>query len=422
MSCFVLHLETKFMMIINTICRDCGFDKLVKFLDLGSQPLANSFIKPEELNQTEQRYPLEVYVCMDCNLVQLVHVVDKNEIFRHYLYFSSGMPKVSLHWSEYARDIMDQFLTKEDFVVEVGSNDGVLLKFFKETGFKILGIDPAENIAKIAEERGVPTMATFFTEAVASHIVKKYGQARAILANNVFAHIDDHQGFCVATKTLLAPRGVLVIEAPYLIDMFENLAYDTVYHEHLSYLAINPLVKLFKKFELEIFDVRIVAAQGQSLRIFVSPAGAYKVEEAVSKLQMKEDNLGLGSIDVYYTLAKRIELSKNKLLSLLEELKSRGKIVYGYGAPAKGNTLLNYCGIGPDLVRCVLEDLPSKHGLVTPGMHIPVITRAFAEANPPDYYLLLAWNYKKAILEKEYAFMQNGGKFIMPIGDEIEIL
>ncbi|MDP2664800.1 MAG: class I SAM-dependent methyltransferase, partial [bacterium] len=384
---------------------------MVKFLDLGSQPLANSFLKPEELNQTEKFYPLEVYFCTDCYLVQLVHVVDKSEMFRHYLYFSSGMPKVSSHWQEYARDVMSRFLAKEDLVVEAGSNDGVLLKFFKGAGFKVMGVDPAENIAKIAEERGVPTMATFFTEAVASDIVKKYGQAKAVLANNVFAHIDDHHGFCAAAKTLLAPQGVLVIEAPYLIDMFENLAYDTVYHEHLSYLAVNPLARLFKKSGLEIFDVKIVAAQGQSLRIFVSHMGAYKVEDTVAKLLLKEDTLGLGSIDAYYVLTKRIELSKNRLLSLLGKLKSQGKKVYGYGAPAKGNTLLNYCGIGPDMVQYALEDMPSKHGMLTPGMHIPVITRAFAEANPPDYYLLMAWNYKKTILEKEGTFMRNGGKF-----------
>ena len=409
-------------MTINSKCRDCGSVKLVKFLDLGSQPLANSFIKPEELHQTEKLYPLEVYFCTDCNLVQLVHVVDKSEMFSHYLYFSSGMPGVSSHWQGYAKDVMSRFLTIEDLVVEVGSNDGVLLKFFKESGFKVLGVDPAENIAKIAEEKGVPTMATFFSEKVASDIVKSYRQAKAILANNVFAHIDDHLGFCAAAKILLAPKGVLIIEVPYLIDMFENLAYDTVYHEHLSYLSINPLVMLFKRFGLEIFDVKIVATQGQSIRIFVSQVGAYKVKDTVTEFIRKENTLRLGSIDTYYNLAKRIELSKNKLISMLKELRSQGKRIYGYGAPAKGNTLLNYCHIGPDILSYALEDLPSKHGMITPGMHIPIITRQFAEANPPDYYLLLAWNYKKVILEKESNFVKNGGKFIIPIGDEIEIL
>jgi len=410
-------------MKINTKCRDCGSQELVRFLDLGTQPLANSFLDNQQIKKPEPYYPLEVYFCKNCSLAQLIHVVDKNELFKHYIYFSSGMPKVSPYWQSYAEEIMEKYLKeKEDLVVEVGSNDGILLKFFKDSGYQVLGVDPAENIAKVAESRGVPTVVDFFNRDVAISILQKQGSAKAIFANNVFAHIDDHQDFCEGVKKLLDQKGVLVIEAPYLIDMFENLTYDTIYHEHLSFLAVRPLQKLFAKFGLEIFDAKVVPSQGQSIRLFVCNQGVYPVSQSIGGLVRKELDLGLDCEESYLELGRRVVESKNKLVALLKDLKAQGKTIAGYGAPAKGNTLLNYCKIGRDVLDHILEDLPSKQGFYGPGMHIKVVSRGYAEKNPPDYYLLLAWNYAKAVLEREKRFQEKGGKFIIPIGDDIKII
>ncbi|MEK7640477.1 MAG: class I SAM-dependent methyltransferase [Patescibacteria group bacterium] len=411
------------MMKINKTCRECQSADLVKFLDLGLQPAANSFLKKEELNNPEPKFPLEAYFCRSCNAAQLIHVVDKSLLFRNYVYFSSGMPKVSPHWQAYAEQVMVNYLpAKNEFVLEIGSNDGVLLRFFRDRGYKVLGVDPAENIAKVAEAMGVPTWADFFGNVVAVKAVAAHGQAMAILANNVVAHIDEHQDLVQGVKTLLHPKGVFVLEAPYLIDMFENLTYDTIYHEHLGFLAVRPLQKLFAKYGLEVFDVQVVPSQGKSIRLFTCHQGAYPVRQSVRDLVQKELNLGLDKEESYRELGRRVAASKEKLVSLLRDLKKQGKTIASYGAPAKGNTLLNYCQIGADTLDYALEDLSTKTGLYTPGMHIPVVDRKYVETHKPDYYLMLAWNYQKAILEKEQEFLKNGGKFIIPVGDTIKVI
>ncbi|MDP1719260.1 MAG: class I SAM-dependent methyltransferase [bacterium] len=411
------------MMKVNTQCRECGSAGLAKFLDLGAQPPANSFLTKAELAQPEAKFPLEAYFCRSCNAAQLVHVVDKSLLFRNYVYFSSGMPKVSPHWQAYAEHVMKNFLPeKNGFVVEIGSNDGILLKFFQDNGYKVLGIDPAENVAKVAEERGVPTWAEFFGNEIARKIAAEHGQAMAIMANNVVAHIDEHQDLVAGIKTLLAPKGVFVLEAPYLIDMFENLTYDTIYHEHLGFLAVRPLQKLFAKYGMDVFDVKVVPSQGQSIRLFACHQGAYPTQQSVRDLVQKEIDFGFDKEESYHKLGARVAASREKLMILLRDLKKQGKIIASYGAPAKGNTLLNYCNIGTDILDYALEDLPNKHDLYSPGMHIPVVSRAYAQAHQPDYYLMLAWNYEKAILEKEQEFLKRGGHFIIPVGDEIRII
>ena len=411
------------MMKINTECRDCKSTRLLKFLDLGQQPLANSFVQKKDIGKSELTYPLEVYVCQKCNLVQLIHVVDKEELFRHYIYFSSGMPRISPHWQNYAEEIIETYLkNRNDLILEIASNDGILLKLFKDAGFRVLGMDPAENIAPIAESLGILTIVNFFSEKAAKDIAGKHGLVKAILANNVVAHINDHHDLCRGVKALLHPEGVFVIEAPYLVDMFENLTYDTVYHEHLSYLSIRPLIQLFDMFALEIFDAKVVPIQGQSLRLFVGHKGAHEQSEAVHELVQKELDLRMDSFEIYEELAKRVRRSKKKLIVILQRLKSEGKRIAAYGASAKGNTVLNYCQIGPELIDYAMDELPSKQGLYTPGMHIPVLSGEKARENPPDYYLLLAWNYMETILDKEQEFIQQGGKFIIPIGDDIKII
>jgi len=407
-------------MTVNSNCRICKSNNLLPVIDLGKQPLANAFLRADELDNPEQRFPLVVYLCANCNLAQLVHVVSKELLFSDYIYFSSGMPRLSDHFKKYAEDVINKFLkTPGDFVVEMGSNDGILLQFFKEKKFRVLGVDPAKNIAMIAQTRGVPTVADFFSSALAEDIVQKHGKAKAILGNNVVAHINDYDDLCAGVKTLLSPDGVFVFEAPYLADMFENLAFDTIYHEHLSYLSVRPLKYLFAKFGLEIFDVKIVQAQGQSIRVFVGHKGAHSLGSGVEQCADKEIALGLNNPDAYRVLCKKISQTKNDVVNTLKRLKNQQKRLAAYGAPAKGNTVLNYYNIGTDLLDFALDDLPSKQGLYTPGARLPVVARSFALEHAPQYYFLLAWNYLPGILEKEKDFLRGGGAFILPTGNII---
>jgi len=398
----------------NTLCRICGSNEMPKFLDLGNQPLANSFLRTEEEFETEELYPLQVCFCSKCNLVQLSEVVSKEKMFSDYIYFSSGMPKLSDHFKTYAIKVIDRFLKPNDFVVEIASNDGILLKYFKDNGYRTLGIDPAANVVKIAEQSGIKTLVNFFSEKLAKQISRDEGKARLILANNVVAHIDDLQDLMKGVKALLADDGAFVIEAPYLVDMFENLTYDTIYHEHLSYLALRPLKKLFEMFDLEAFDMEVNEVQGKSVRIFVGHKDKNVVTENISKYTELELSMKMDTLDVYQDLASKIIKQKEQLIKLLTDLKQQGKMVASYGAPAKGNTVLNYCNIGTNILDYALEDLEAKQNMFTPGMHIPTVSSDYAHDHEPDYYLMLAWNYEKPILEKEQKFLKNGGKFIIP--------
>lgn len=402
-----------------TNCRICGSQDLVQFLDFGAQPLANSFLKKEELDSLETKYPLRVALCNNCRLVQLKDMVDPETMFRDYVYFSSGMP-ASQHFRAYAQSIVTDFTESEnDLVVDIGSNDGHFLSLVKELGRKILGVDPARNLARAADEAGIPTIPEFFSEHLANEIVKKHGHPKVAVGNNVVAHVGNLHELVKGVKALTAEGGVFVFEVPYLIDMFENLSFDTIYHEHLSYFAVFPLKKLFEQYGLEIFNVQVHPIQGNSIRVFVCQRRDRPIQYSVQEYLNKEKAMGLhDSMEPYLELARRIKNLKDGVVLLLRDLKKQGKRMVGYGAPAKGNTLLNYYGIGTDILNYVTEDLPSKIGLYTPGMHIPVMPTSEMRKNPPDYALLLAWNYKDVILKKEQNFRDGGGKFIMPIGAE----
>lgn len=407
-------------MTVNTSCRICRSQHLKKALDFGDQPLANSFLHQEDIGKDESRYPLEAYVCERCNLTQLIHVVSKELLFRDYLYLSSEMPALSEHFREYADDIMSRYLRdRTDLVAEIGSNDGILLQYFKEKGYRVCGVDPARNIVPLAEARGVPTVADFFSERVARKVRAERGEARVIIGNNVVAHIDDYFDLCRAVRALLSPDGVFVFEAPYLADMFESLRFDTVYHEHLNYLSVRPLQALFEQFDMEIFRVEVVPAQGQSIRVFVGRRGFYSIEPSVAECADRELTLGLNKVSAYETLAARIVEAREKVRSVLFAWQREGKKLAAYGAPAKGNTVLNYYDIGTDLLAFAIDDLSTKQGCLTPGKHLPVVSRIEAERHAPDAYLLLAWNYLPVILEKERAFLERGGKFLLPTGEVI---
>lgn len=402
----------------NQNCRICKGKRLILFFDLNEQPLANSFLRYQDLSKPEDKFPLKVYFCRDCNLVQLVDVVDPEVLFRNYVYFSSGMPVLPQHFKSYASEVYEKFITsKDDLVVEIGSNDGLLLNAIKVLGPKVLGVDPAVNIARVANGRGVETIPEFFGERLAQTIVSKYGRAKVIIGNNVVAHINDHHDLVKGLNRLLSKDGVFIFEVPYLIDMFENYSFDTIYHEHLSYLSVRPLVKLFEKYNMQIFDVKTFPVQGNSLRVYVGKKKVHSVFKSVKEFLKKEKTLKLDSLRSYIKLARKITEVKENVLSLLRKIKADGKKIAAYGAPAKGNTLLNFYGIGSEILEFATEALKSKIGLYTPGMHIPVVDISEARKNPPDYYLMLAWNYKDVILEKEKDFRLKGGKFIIPIGN-----
>ena len=401
-----------------TQCRICRNPHLVEFLNLGEQPLANSFIAKENISKPEPIYPLRVMYCADCGLCQLGEVVDPEILFRDYVYFSNVMPS-SAHFRAYAENVVKRFASRnDDFVVEIGSNDGHLLSVIKQMGRRTLGVDPAKNIAAIANANGIETIPEFFTKAIAEKIRAERGPASLIIANNVVAHTDDHHDLAAGIEALLASQGVFVLEAPHLLDMFDNLAFDTIYHEHMSYLSLRPLMRLFEQFGMQVFDVEMTAAQGNSLRLYACRTGAREVLPSVAEMLARERATGLEREDAYHELAARVTSLNTEVVSVVSDLKKQGKKIAAYGAPAKGNTLLNYFGLGSGILDYATEELPSKIGFYTPGTHIPVVDINWARQNPPDYYLMLAWNYKNVIVEKEREFRARGGKFIIPIGLE----
>lgn len=406
-------------MTINKNCRACHSQRLTRFLDLGQHPPSNSFLRKDQLNDPEDKFPLEVYFCEDCHLAQLIHIVNPDIMFRDYVYFSSLMPRLSDHFGKYAEDVTQRFLKPNDLVVELGSNDGVLLKWFRENGMRITGVDPAENIAKLANENGIPTIPEYFSYDIAKSIVGKQGRAKAILGNNVIAHINNYGELWGGIAHLLDQDGAFVLEAPYLVDMFENLTFDTVYHEHLSYLALRPLIAQANRFGLEVFDVKVVPSQGQSIRVFTGHKDAHLVQPSVINLVALELKLGLDKIESYHELAKKIENCKNQVISVFREAKKRGEKNAACGAPAKGNTVLNYFGLDHTILDFALDEIPTKQGLYTPGTHIPVVGKEYALAHLPRYYLLLAWNYAHVIIPKEKEFLAAGGTFVMPTGKTI---
>lgn len=405
-----------------TECRICKGGSLRQFLDLGETPLANSFLKKKDLGKKELKFPLRVLFCEDCYLSQLGEVVDPEVLFRDYVYFSSGMPALPQHFRDYAKEATELFITSDkDLVVELGSNDGLLLSAIRSLGPRVLGVDPAVNIVEIANKRGIETLPEFFSTSVSRKIADRLGPAKVVIGNNVVAHIDDHHDLVEGVKNLLTDNGVFIFEAPYLVDMFENLTFDTIYHEHLSYLSVRPLISLFGEHGMEIFDIKTFPVQGVSLRVYAAKKGARRVLKSVKEFVKRERNLKLDRFSSYLRLARTIADNKESLLSLLKDLKKTGVKIAGYGAPAKGNTLLNYFGIGKDFLEYVTEGLASKIGLYTPGTHIPVIDIIEARKSPPDYFLLLAWNYKEAVLEKEIDLRKKGVRFIMPVG-RLEII
>ena len=380
-------------------------------------PPANSFLTKEKINaMKEPKFPLDVYFCENCSLVQIGYSVPPEELFTDYIYVTSTSDAIHRHAALLANELKNRFfLDNKSLVVEIASNDGCVLGYFKKLGIKVLGVEPARNVAKIAMEKGIETYVDFFNEKTAIDIAKKYGKADVILARHVFAHVPEIHDFVKGLKHQLKKDGLIAIEAPYLVDMIQKTEFDTIYHEHLSYLSLRPMSKLFKKYGMELFDIEYFNIHGGALMYFICNEGSYEVNPRVEKYLSEEKINGFYEIDVYSKFAKRTMLLKTKLMDLLNRLKQEGNTIAAYGAPAKGNTLLNFCGISTDLIDYIVDKSPYKQNLFTPGMHIPVFSPNKLIEEMPDYTLLLAWNFADEILEQQKAYLEKGGRFIIPV-------
>jgi 2-polyprenyl-3-methyl-5-hydroxy-6-metoxy-1,4-benzoquinol methylase len=379
--------------------------------------LANSFLTREELQSIkEPKYPLDVFFCEQCGLVQIGYVVSPDALFKAYIYFSATSDLVHKHADYLAKSFQKRFgLNEKSQVVEIASNDGTVLQYFKKTGVKTLGVEPAKNIAKVAEESGIETFNDFFNDTTSQKIKDKYGAADVILGRHVFAHVPEIHGFVKGLKNLLSDHGAIAIEAPYLIDFIEKNEFDTVYHEHYSYLSVRSMSYLFNRYNMEVFDAERVAIHGGSIIYFIGHKGKHQVNAGVTDLIKAELGKRLDKKETYAAFAERASKIKADLLALLKKLKASGKKIAAYGAPAKGNTLLNYCGITTDLVEYTVDKSPYKQNLYTPGAHLPVYHPDKLVKDLPDYVLLLAWNFADEILEQQKAYRGKGGKFILPI-------
>ena len=398
-------------------CRICNSTNLHLILDLGEQPPANSLIDKSQLNTIEPKFPLRLFWCGDCFLVQLLDIVNKEHLFKHYLYMTSASKPIVDHFKKYAVDIFNKFLNKQEnpFVVEIGSNDGSLLREFKKLGSSILGIEPASNLAKLANNSDITTLNDFFSLDIAKNIIQSKN-ASIVVANNVIGHVENLHDLMEGIKILIGEQGIFIFEVPYLLDLVKKLEFDTIYHEHLSYFSILSVINLIERFNLEIFDIQKQSVHGGTLRIFISKKNNFNIKDNVNKFIKLEYEFGINNIKTYDKFSDDVQNLKNKIKELLHKLKNEKKSLFGYGASAKGNVLLNYCNIDYNILDYVVDTTPLKQGKFTPGTHIPILSsEKISDKGNNDVGLLLAWNYESEILKKEKSFRSKGGKFLIPI-------
>jgi predicted TPR repeat methyltransferase len=397
-------------------CLVCNSASVVLFLDLGETTLANKFLAKEELGRPEPAYPLRVGHCSGCGHVQLMETVPPQAMFDHYLYVSSMSDTLKGHLHTLSDRVVSRMrLGAGDLVVDVGSNDGTLLSGFLRHSVNVLGVDPAANLAAMARSVGVETMTAYFGAETAREIVARHGKAAVVTATNVFPHLPLLQDFIAGLDAVLGPKGTFVLEAHYLQDLLDAGAFDTVYHEHCSYWSLGPMVRLFRDAGFEVVDVERLPIHHGQLRAWVRRKGIEAVSDNVHKLLEQEKRRGFPGIGPFNAFADATVNLKRELNREIDSLRAAGKRVVGYGAPAKGNTLLTFLGIGPDRIEYIADKSPLKQGRFTPGMHIPVVGPERLLTDQPDYVLLLAWNFAEEIMAQQTDYRKRGGRFIVPV-------
>jgi len=404
--------------LIKRSCRSCGAQLEITFVDLGVTPLANAFVTAEALGRPEIFYPLHAYVCSECFLVQLEEFESPQNIFSEYAYFSSFSETWLQHAQAYAREMIKRFhLGPKSQVIEAASNDGYLLQFFHQENIPVLGIEPAANIAGAAIGRGIPTIVKFFGEETAKELVQQGHQADLLVANNVLAHVPNLDDFIQGLRVILKSEGVITLEFPHLLNMMEECQFDTIYHEHFSYFSFLTINRIFNSRRIRIFDVEQIPTHGGSLRVYACHSDSLEnpVSNRCGLLLDRERARGLDSLKTYRSFEQRVRQAKREFLRFLIEAKTERKIIAGYGAPAKGNTLLVYCGVRTDFVEFTVDKSPHKQGLYLPGTLIPIKDPQELRRARPDYVVILPWNLKDEIME-QIAFIRGwGGKFVVPI-------
>jgi SAM-dependent methyltransferase len=396
-------------------CRCCQGSRFAQILDLGLMPVADRLVSVTASDEPESKYPLAVLLCEECGLVQLTHAVPPDELFcRDYPYFSSFSPELLAHAKEHADSLIDRAnLGPGSFVVETASNDGYLLRNFVERGIRALGIDPADGPARAAEQIGVPTLCEFFDLAAAERIVAEHGRADVVIGNNVLAHVADQREFMAAIATLLKPDGIASIEVPYLRDLIEKCEFDTIYHQHFCYFSVTALSRLVQTAGLHLQDVSHLRIHGGSLRLTIGTAD--RRSENVERFLREEDEIGINRLDYYRAFESRVLALKEALFATLSGLRKEGRRIAAYGAAAKGATLLNFVGIGPELIDYIVDRNSHKHGKYMPGRRVPILPAEYLAKDRPDHVLLLAWNFADEIMSQQQEYRAAGGRFIIPV-------
>ncbi|HLG19346.1 MAG TPA: class I SAM-dependent methyltransferase [Bdellovibrionota bacterium] len=399
-------------------CRLCRQILRTTFCDLGSAPLANSLVAPQDSQKKEAFFPLRVYVCDHCLLVQLEEFQSPNKIFSSYPYFSSYSATWVEHAKKFAQNTARRFgLAATSLVIEIGSNDGYLLTHFRELGVPSLGIEPASNVADVARSNGIETISEFFGSALASKLVQQKTRADLVVANNVMAHVPDLLDFVRGLAIILAPDGVISIEFPHLLRLIQDVQFDTIYHEHFSYFSLRSTEEALRTSGLRVFDAEELGTHGGSLRIYAchNGSGHSTTSERLELLRHEEKRMGLDQLSTYAGFEDRVRRLKRELLALLDTLKREGKTIVGYGAAAKGSTLLNYCGIRTNYLEYIVDRNPHKQGNLLPGVHIPIVPPQKIFETQPDYLLILPWNIASEITSQMSDIRKWGGRFIIPV-------
>jgi len=413
----LLKKETRYYLPhLAGLCLGCGAQLPDAFLDLGEMPLANSYVEAGNVDKQETVYRLAVAYCPLCHLVQITHRVPPQDMFSDYLYFSSFSSAFLKHAEAMAESLATRFsVGSNNLVMEVGSNDGYLLNFFQKKGVPVLGIEPAGNIARVANERGIPTMDVFFGPESVNEILNEKGQAEIIIGNNVLAHVPLINDFMHCVNKCLKPGGSAVFEFPYLKDLLEHTEFDTIYHEHVFYYSLNAIKILAERVGMSVYDVSRQDIHGGSIRVLLQKQNNHDVANIVNQMLIEEANYGITSSSVYNAFAERVERLKTELVRLLKDLKKNGKTIAAYGAAAKGSTLLNYADIDTALIDFVVDKSTYKQGKCMPGVHLPIFSPSRLLEAMPDYTLLLAWNFADEIQQQQSEYLQRGGRFIIPV-------